>query len=98
MSPATRPAADVRRVDDGRVLIAVGGWSEIVPAEALAGFTTGAAYAMKLDGKVGRLAPGQWADFVVLGGDPMAPGSEESIWQIHVRETWVAGERVFAAQ
>ncbi|MBZ6379282.1 amidohydrolase [Pacificimonas flava] len=76
-----------------------GGWiaeESLQPGEALAGFTTGAAYAMQLEGSVGTLSPGKWADFVLLSGDPVA-GDPEEIWSLQVLETWVAGERVYRA-
>lgn len=77
-----------------------GGWypeEGLSPVEALAGFTQGAAYAMNLDGNVGTLTPGKWADFILVNGDPIA-GDPVRIWQIEVLETWLAGERVYAAQ
>lgn len=74
-----------------------GGWrpgEKVTRAEALAGFTTWAAWAGHADTRVGRLAPGLWADFILLDGDPMdAP--DDQIWRIGVTETWVGGKRVF---
>jgi predicted amidohydrolase YtcJ len=66
----------------------------VTRAQALAGFTAWAAWAGHADTRVGRLAPGLWADFVLLDGDPMA-APEGDIWRIGVVETWVGGRRVF---
>lgn len=77
-----------------------GGWypdEALSPVEALAGFTRGAAYAMNLEGRAGQLTPGMWADFILLGDDPLA-GDPEYIWKIEVLETWFAGKRIYAAQ
>jgi predicted amidohydrolase YtcJ len=74
-----------------------GGW---LPAErlsreaALAGFTTGAAYASFAEDKVGRLAPGMQADFILIDRDPFLANPSE-IRQIKVDETWVSGRKVF---
>ena len=38
--------------------------------EALAGFTTGAAYAANMEDHLGRLAPGYYADLIVLERNP----------------------------
>ncbi|PKN94926.1 MAG: amidohydrolase [Chloroflexi bacterium HGW-Chloroflexi-6] len=40
-------------------------------AEALAGFTTGAAYAAGMEDRLGRLSPGYYADLIVLEEDPL---------------------------
>jgi hypothetical protein len=39
--------------------------------QALAAVTIGAAYTLKLDGKVGSIECGKYADFVVLEDDPL---------------------------
>ena len=63
--------------------------------QALAGFTTGAAYAAFAETKTGRIAPGLYADFILVDGDPLfaTPGE---IRATKVIETWVGGQRVFA--
>ena len=75
----------------------LGGWQaqeRVTPEAALAGFTSGAAYAGFAEGKIGRLAPGMRADFVILDRDPFfVPPAE--IRQVKVEETWVNGKRVF---
>jgi imidazolonepropionase-like amidohydrolase len=62
-----------------------GGLSE---EKALAAVTLAAARMLGLDRRVGSLAPGKDADFVVLSGSPF------SVWT-HVEETWVEGRKVF---
>jgi len=76
-----------------------GGWQpqeRLTREEALAGFTTGAAYAAFAEGKVGRLAPGLWADFVLLDRDPLLVRPSE-LRATKVIETWVGGRRVHTA-
>ena len=41
----------------------------MTPAEALVAGTLNAAWALGMQDEVGSLAPGKWADFLVLGGD-----------------------------
>lgn len=75
-----------------------GGWrpqEAVTLIEALAGFTTGAAYAGFAEDKVGRLAPGYWADFLLVDRNPFA-GAPGDLWRVQVEETWVGGKRVFA--
>ena len=77
-----------------------GGWlpgQVLTAAEALHGFTAGAAWAAFDEDAVGRLAPGLRADFVVLGGDPLVlPG--QALDTLEVRSTWVDGAPVFEAE
>jgi predicted amidohydrolase YtcJ len=61
--------------------------------EAVAGFTTGAAYAVGRERQLGRLAPGFAADLVVLDGDPFDVPPER-IGSIAVVATMVAGRWV----
>ncbi|WP_132999166.1 amidohydrolase [Luteimonas arsenica] len=77
-----------------------GGWRPdqvLTAAEALHGFTAGAAWAAFDEDEVGRLAPGLRADFVVLGQDPLAVSANE-LDQLEVRSTWVDGRPVFEAE
>ncbi len=70
-----------------------GGWlpqERLTRAQAIDGFTNGAAYAAFADDRWGRLAPGQWADFVLLDTDP-ATASAEAIRRATVRQVWIAG-------
>jgi predicted amidohydrolase YtcJ len=55
-----------------------GGWrpqDKLTAYEALRGFTLDAAYAGFGENEVGSLAVGKRADFLVLGADPLAPGT-----------------------
>jgi predicted amidohydrolase YtcJ len=62
--------------------------------EAIAGYTTDAAIASFDENKKGRIAPGFFADFVILGADPLeCPPGE--IANIKVLETWMNGKRVY---
>ncbi|MEP0393387.1 MAG: amidohydrolase family protein [Erythrobacter sp.] len=75
-----------------------GGWRahEAVSREqALAAFTSDAAYAGFADGKFGRLVPGERADFLFVDRDPML-ASPTQIRETEVREVYLSGERVFA--
>jgi predicted amidohydrolase YtcJ len=70
-----------------------GGWrteERVTREQALAGFTTGAAYASFAEGKIGSLAPGQRADFVLVDTDPLL-ASPSQIRNTVVYETWVGG-------
>ncbi len=77
-----------------------GGWrpEERVSREAaLAGFTTGAAHASFAENRVGRLAPGYWADFVLVARDPLTV-APAALRGTRVLETWVAGRKVYSAK
>lgn len=76
-----------------------GGWmpQEAVSREtALAAYTAGGAYAGFAEGRFGSLAVGEWADFLVLDGDPLI-SSPEMIRSITLLETWSSGQRVWSA-
>ena len=68
----------------------------LTAAEALHGFTAGAAWAAFDEDRVGRLAPGLRADFVILGQDPLAIPAER-LDELEVRSTWVDGRSVHTA-
>lgn len=75
-----------------------GGWraQETVSREqALAAFTSDAAYAGFADGRFGRLVVGERADFIFVDRDPML-ASPSDIRETEIREVYLAGERVFA--
>jgi predicted amidohydrolase YtcJ len=77
-----------------------GGWlpeQRVSREAALAGFTTGAAYASFADAKIGRLAPGMRADFVLIDRDPMTATPAE-IRKTIVSETWVNGRKVYSTK
>ncbi|MGY6552805.1 MAG: amidohydrolase [Erythrobacter sp.] len=73
-----------------------GGWfpEQTVSREiALAGYTKDAAFAGFAEGRFGRLAPGERADFIFVDADPlMAP--LEKLRSLSVREVWIGGARV----
>ncbi len=75
-----------------------GGWRRAQALDivsALAGFTIDAAYAGHAD-RVGTLAPGKWADFLLLDRDPLRIDPDD-LPNVRVLETWVGGRRVFVA-
>lgn len=76
-----------------------GGWHEdeaLTPEQALWGFTGAPAFGAFLEGKAGQIKKGAYADWVVLdepfGGDGF---DVESLRTLRVKETWVAGKRVY---
>jgi predicted amidohydrolase YtcJ len=74
-----------------------GGWrpQEVITREqALAAYTAGAAFAGFAEGRFGRLAEGERADFVILSADPLLANPGE-LRDIRILETWIAGERVY---
>jgi len=66
----------------------------ITPHEALALYTTSAAYASDEAGTKGMLAPGFLADFVVLDDDPLAV-DPSTLGTLGVRATYVGGAKVW---
>lgn len=76
------------------------GWypeQRLTLAEALWGFTGGAAYAAAMEDQLGRLSPGFLADLLVLEEDPFQlPPSD--LWRLQPLATMVGGEwRYFTA-
>ncbi|MFF1357438.1 amidohydrolase [Streptomyces sp. NPDC058297] len=63
---------------------------------ALTAYTAGSAYVNHLDDETGSITQGRLADLVVLDRDPFA-GPAEEIGATRVLETFVGGERVYAA-
>jgi predicted amidohydrolase YtcJ len=87
-------AAITREDDKGQPF---GGWQpqeRVTREQALAGFTTGAAYASFAEDKVGRLAPGFRADFIIVDHDPLMSAPAD-VRATKVEETWIGGARVF---
>jgi predicted amidohydrolase YtcJ len=62
--------------------------------DALHGFTTGAAYASLQEKQVGQIAPGFFADLIVLSRDPFQVPAGE-LYQIRPQATMVGGEWVW---
>ncbi|MEJ2457809.1 MAG: amidohydrolase [Novosphingobium sp.] len=76
-----------------------GGWQpqEVLSRDAaLNAYTTGAAYAMFAEDKLGRIAKGYDADFLFVDTDPML-ATPEQIRKTKVLETWIGGQRAWAA-
>jgi predicted amidohydrolase YtcJ len=73
------------------------GWypaQRLTIAEALQGFTGGAAYAAGMDDRLGRLVPGFLADLIVLDTDPFTCQPEQ-LRDIQPMATMIGGEWVF---
>lgn len=81
-----------RRALDGTP---IGRSQRISVAEAVALYTTGAAYASGEEHLKGRLRAGMLADFVELSSDPFETSPAE-IAGLEVRSTWVGGRSVYA--
>jgi len=62
--------------------------------EALRAYTLGAAYAAFAESELGALAPGRWADLVVLAEDPLE-ADPEGLPEIPIVATVVGGEVVY---
>ncbi|GAB0133292.1 hypothetical protein EsDP_00001704 [Epichloe bromicola] len=65
--------------------------------EAIWGFTGATAYGAFLDGRAGLIRDGAFADWVVLDR-PIEDIPIEDLRTLKVRETWVAGKRVYARE
>lgn len=90
-------AAFTRRGPDGQPF---GGWrpeEAVTREQALAAYTADGAYAGFAEGRFGRLVEGEWADFVLVDRDLLLATPEE-LRATQVLETWVGGERVYAAE
>ncbi|MDV3457834.1 amidohydrolase family protein [Sphingomonas sp. HF-S4] len=75
----------------------LGGWrpeEAVTREQGWAGFTIGAAYAGFAEEKIGRIAVGLRADFLVIDRDPLL-ASPADLRATKVLETWVGGERVW---
>lgn len=76
-----------------------GGWrprEALTRLEAFAAFTTGAAFANHAEGFAGTLAPGKWADFILIDRDIFTVPAAE-IRGARVEATWLAGKPVYRA-
>ena len=75
-----------------------GGWlpqERVTREQALAGYTSNAAYAGFAESRFGRLVPGERADFLIIDRDPMLVAPME-IRATRILETWINGTRVYA--
>jgi hypothetical protein len=89
-------AAAISRTDENGEPF--GGWraQETVSREqALAAFTSGAAFAGFADGRYGRLVPGERADFILVDRDPML-ASAGDIRETVIHQVWVGGVRLLS--
>ena len=64
--------------------------------EALAGYTTGAAYAVGREDQVGRLSPGHYADLIVLEKDPFTCPPDDLL-EMKSAATMLGGEWLWQA-
>ena len=62
------------------------------PMQALTAATGGAARVLKVDQQLGTLQPGKWADFVVLGANPLTDIRNTR----QIDSVWIAGRRLDA--
>jgi imidazolonepropionase-like amidohydrolase len=62
----------------------------MTPRQVLTAATSGAARCQKLDAEIGTLEPNKWADFVVLGADPLADIANAR----KIDDVYIAGNRV----
>lgn len=87
-------AAFTRQDADGQPF---GGWrpeEAVTREQAWWAFTGGAAYAGFAEDRIGRLAPGLRADFIIVDRDPLL-ASPADLRATKVQETWVGGEKVW---
>lgn len=76
-----------------------GGWQaqeRLTREAALAAYTAGGAHALFAEGRFGRIARGQRADFVLVDRDPLLATPDE-LRQMRVLQTWVGGELSYQA-
>ncbi len=90
-------AAVTRRRTDGSP--GTQGWhpeQRLSMREALAGYTTGAAYAAGREDQLGRLSPGHYADLIVLEKDPFTCPPDELL-EMRSAATMLGGEWLWQA-
>jgi predicted amidohydrolase YtcJ len=76
-----------------------GGWQpqeRLTLAQAMAAYTSGAAYAMFAEDRLGRLARGMKADFLFVDRDPTT-ATPDALRQTKVLETWINGQQAWSA-
>lgn len=72
----------------------VGGWlpeQRLTLVEALRSFTVDAAYGAFQEDTMGTLAPGSWADFILIDQDIFTI-EPSKLWQVQTEQTWVHGK------
>jgi predicted amidohydrolase YtcJ len=63
--------------------------------QALAGFTTAAAFAAFAEDRLGSLEPGRMADFLFIDRDIFEAADPQAIRETKVLETWLGGRKVW---
>lgn len=86
-------SAVLRRTRSGRVIAPE---QAIAVEQALWAFTAGSALVSGESDRLGQLAPGFQADFVVLSGDPLT-ALPERLLEIQVQQTWLGGALAYEA-
>lgn len=74
-----------------------GGWipsERLTIAQALRAYTFGSAYAGFAEDRIGTLAPGKWADFVIVDRDPTKV-DPQALARTLVLQTWIAGKKLW---
>ena len=71
-------------------------YSSLLKWSTAIGILLGAAYAGFAEDKIGSLAPGKWADFIIVDRDPTQVDAQ-SLAKTQVLETWVAGKKVWSS-
>ncbi len=66
-------------------------------SDALAAQTMGAAWALFAEGRIGRIAVGQRADFLLVDRDPLLAAPSQ-LRGLRVLQTWIGGRLVWQAQ
>lgn len=88
-------AAVNRRTLDGKH---PNGWfpeQKITVAEAVTAYTKGSAYASHQEAEKGTIAPGKFADLVILNRDILAKAEQDKLAEVKVDATVVGGRVVF---
>ena len=75
-----------------------GGWQpqeRVTREQAWKAYTIDAAYAGFAEAQFGRLAPGQYADFIIVDRDPTAVSASD-LRATKVEQTWIGGSKVWS--
>ncbi len=74
-----------------------GGWlpeQRLTLVEALRSYTVDAAYGAFQENAMGTLAPGSWADFILVEQDIFNIDPSQ-LWQVQPEQTWVNGQQTY---